>query len=254
MAGVAHEVNNPVGISLTVASSLSRRCDVFADEVAHRPVAALAPRRIPARRCATPPSSSSPICTRAGELIQSFKQVAVDRSHADRRPFDLGEATEQIVASVRPILKKAQLSLAIEVPPGIVMDSYPGSYGQVLTNLFLNAVIHAFPDGQSGEIVIKARPIGPADVEIVVADNGIGMSDDVQRRAFDPFFTTRRNQGGTGLGLHIIYNLVTQSLGGRLLLDSKPGRGTTFRITLPRFAPREFAEAPPLQSTDQAHG
>ncbi len=253
VAGVAHEVNNPVGISLTVASSLSRRCDVFADEVA---LGQLRRSRLDEFLLGVRDAAQQLVAnlTRAGELIQSFKQVAVDRSHADRRPFDLGEATEQIAASVRPVLKKAQLSLVIEVPHGIVMDSYPGSYGQVLTNLFLNAVIHAFPDGQSGEIVIKARPIGPADVEIVVADNGIGMSDDVQRRAFDPFFTTRRNQGGTGLGLHIIYNLVTQSLGGRLLLESKPGRGTTFRITLPRFAPREFADAPPLQSTDQAHG
>ena len=187
-------------------------------------------------------------------MIQSFKQVAVDRSHAERRDFDLHEATEQIVASVRPVLRRSQLTLAVDVPPGIVMDSYPGSYGQVLTNLLLNAAMHAFPDGKPGEIVITARPAGAGGVEIVVADNGAGMSEEVQRRAFDPFFTTRRNEGGTGLGLHIIYNLVTQSLGGRLLLESTPGRGSTFRIALPRIAPRETADAPALQASDQSHG
>jgi signal transduction histidine kinase len=173
---------------------------------------------------------------RAGELIQSFKQVAVDRSHAERRKFDLAEATDQIVASLRPVLKKLPLTLTVEVPPGIGMDSFPGSYGQVLTNLFLNAVVHAYPDEQAGTLSLSARAVGAGDVEITVADDGVGMTDEVKSRAFDPFFTTRRDRGGTGLGLHIIYNLVTQSLGGRLVLESAPGRGTTFRITLPRHA------------------
>ena len=117
-----------------------------------------------------------------------------------------------------------------------VIDGYPGSYGQILTNLFLNAAYHAFPDGRSGTISISARPRGSDDVEIIFADNGAGMTPDVQRQAFDPFFTTRRNEGGTGLGLHIVYNLVTQQLGGRMMLDSRLGQGTTFRIIMPRAA------------------
>ena len=96
---------------------------------------------------------------RAGELVQSFKQVAVDRSHADRRPFDLRESTDQIVASLRPVLKKSQIALTVDVPSGITMDSYPGSYGQVLTNLFLNSVIHAFPDGRAGNVIVEARQV-----------------------------------------------------------------------------------------------
>ena len=141
---------------------------------------------------------------RAGELIQSFKQVAVDRSHAERRQFGLGEATDQIVASLRPVLKKATIALSVDIPEGLVIDGYPGAYGQILTNLVLNATNHAFADGRSGEISISARPRGSDDVEIVFADDGAGMTADVQRKAFDPFFTTRRNDGGTGLGLHIV--------------------------------------------------
>src|SRR3978361_2066515 len=173
---------------------------------------------------------------RAGELIQSFKQVAVDRSHAERRQFSLGESTDQIVASLRPVLKKSPITLSVDVPEGLTIDGYPGSYGQILTNLFLNAANHAFADGQSGTISITARPRGNDDIEIIFADNGAGMTPDVQRQAFDPFFTTRRNEGGTGLGLHIVYNLVTQQLGGRMVLDSRLGQGTTFRIIMPREA------------------
>jgi signal transduction histidine kinase len=150
--------------------------------------------------------------------------------------FDLQEATEQIVASLRPALKKSSVTLDLNIPEGLMVDSFPGSYGQVLTNLFLNAANHAFPDGRPGIIRIDARPRGNDEIEIIFADDGAGMSADVMRQAFDPFFTTRRNEGGTGLGLHIVYNLVTQQMGGRMMLESKPGQGTTFRIIMPRAA------------------
>jgi signal transduction histidine kinase len=121
------------------------------------------------------------------------------------------------------------------------MSSYPGPYGQVMTNLFLNSVAHAFPDGKAGIVDIQVRESGKDNVEILFSDNGCGMSLDVRRRAFDPFFTTRRDQGGTGLGLHIVYNIVTNRLGGRLDLDSEPGKGTRIQIILPRAAPLEQA-------------
>ena len=121
------------------------------------------------------------------------------------------------------------------------MNSYPGPYGQVLTNLFLNAVAHAFPDGKPGEVEIQVRAAGGDNVEVIFADNGCGMSLDVRRRAFDPFFTTRRDQGGTGLGLHIVYSIVTTRLGGRLSLESAPGNGTRIQMILPRVAPLEQA-------------
>ncbi len=238
VAGVAHEVNNPIGISLTVASSFARRAETFASDLN---------ANVPLRRSQLDEfirlsrDAAQQLVgnlQRAGELIQSFKQVAVDRSHAEQREFGLREATDQIVASLRPVLKKAPITVAIDVPEELILNSYPGSYGQVLTNLFLNAATHAFPDGRAGTISIDATPRGNDDIELVFADDGVGMTSEVQRQAFDPFFTTRRSEGGTGLGLHIVYNLVIQQLGGRMKLDSRPGQGTTFRIIIPRNASR----------------
>jgi PAS domain S-box-containing protein len=240
VAGVAHEVNNPVGISLTVASSLERKTALFAGEVARGDL-----RRsslndfLEASRDAS--SQLVANLNRAAELITSFKQVAADRNYSDQRVFDLGDLTEQVVMSLRPGLRKHHLTLTVDCQPNLSMNSYPGPYGQVLTNLFLNAVAHAFPNGGPGAVDITVRESGKDNVEIIFSDDGCGMSMDVRRRAFDPFFTTRRDQGGTGLGLHIVYSIVTSRLGGRLELDSEPGRGTRVQIILPRVAPLEQA-------------
>jgi PAS domain S-box-containing protein len=240
VAGVAHEVNNPVGISLTVASSLERKTALFTDEVER---GSLKRSSLNDFLEASRDASSQLVANlnRAAELIQSFKQVAADRNYSDQRAFDLGDLTEQVVMSLRPGLRKHNLTLNVECQPNLIMNSYPGPYGQVLTNLFLNSIAHAFPNGRAGTVDIKVREYGKDDVEILFADNGIGMSLDVRRRAFDPFFTTRRDQGGTGLGLHIVYSIVTNRLGGRLDLDSQPGGGTQIRIVLPRTAPMEQA-------------
>ena len=240
VAGVAHEVNNPVGISLTVASSLERKTALFAAEVARGDL-----RRSSLNEfLETSRDASSQLVAnlnRAAELITSFKQVAADRNYSDQRTFDLGDLTEQVVMSLRPGLRKHHLTLTVDCQPNLTMNSYPGPYGQVLTNLFLNAVAHAFPDGRPGSVDIKVRQSGKDDVEVIFSDDGCGMSLDVRRRAFDPFFTTRRDQGGTGLGLHIVYSIVTNRLGGRLELDSEPGHGTRIRIILPRTAPLDQA-------------
>jgi len=146
--------------------------------------------------------------------------------------------TEQIVASVRPGLPKPRRdSIGIAIPAQVTMYSYPGAYGQVLTNLIFNAFTHGFPDGYHGRVLIKAREIGTDQVEITFIDNGIGIPGDVQRHVFDPFFTTNRGQGNTGLGLYIVHNLVTQHLGGTIALASTPGKGTTISMTLPLNAP-----------------
>ncbi|WP_346656073.1 ATP-binding protein [Bradyrhizobium sp. dw_78] len=235
VAGVTHEVNNPLGISLTVASSFARRTEMFDAELKSDTRLRRSQLEEFVRSSRDAAEQLVANLNRAGELIQSFKQVAVDRSHAERRQFLLNEATGQIVASLWPVLKKAGISLSLDVPEGLAIDGYPGSYGQILTNLVLNAANHAFADGRAGTISISASSGGPDDdVEIVFADNGAGMTPEVQRRAFDPFFTTRRNEGGTGLGLHIVYTLVTQQFGGRMMLDSRLGQGTTFRIIMPK--------------------
>ncbi len=244
VAGVAHEVNNPVGISLTVASSFARRCDRFSEEIQDGQVRR---SKLDEFIAGSKEAAKQLVANlnRAADLIQSFKQVAVDRSHAERRLFDLANSTEQIVVSLRPALRRSAISFAVDIPSGILMDSYPGPYGQVLTNLVLNSLAHAFPDRGAGSIRLSARRIGSEQVELQFTDDGRGMNEDVQKRAFEPFFTTRRSSGGTGLGLHIVYNLITRRLGGRLRLDSEVGRGTTFIIRLPLVAPRgEPAEGP----------
>ncbi|MDB5634872.1 MAG: multi-sensor signal transduction histidine kinase [Tardiphaga sp.] len=240
VAGVAHEVNNPVGISLTVASSLERKIALFGEEVARGDLRRSSLTEfIESNRDAA--SQLVANLNRAAELIQSFKQVAADRNYSDQRVFDLADLTEQVVMSLKPGLRKQNLALSVDCRPNLIMNSYPGPYGQVLTNLFLNAVAHAFPNGSGGAVEIRIQEAGDDHVEVLFSDNGIGMSADVRRRAFDPFFTTRRDQGGTGLGLHIVYNIVTNRLGGRLNLHSEPGKGTRVQIILPRVAPLEMA-------------
>jgi signal transduction histidine kinase len=140
--------------------------------------------------------------------------------------------------SLRPGLGKNNLTLKVECQPNLTMTSYPGPYGQVLTNLFLNSVTHAFADSMEGSIEIKVLAAGKDSVEILFSDDGCGMNADDRRKAFDPFFTTRRDQGSTGLGLHIAHSIVTNYLGGRLHLDSEPGEGTKVRLVLPRVAPK----------------
>jgi len=241
VAGVAHEINTPVGTCLTVASALELRTAAFAVDVAQ---GNLRRSRLNEFLETNREASSQLIANldHAAELIQSFKQVATDRNYANQRVFDLGDLTEQIAMSLRPGLGKQNLTLNVECQRNLTMNSYPGPYGQVLTNLFLNSVAHAFPDGAGGIVDIRVRASGKDSAEVVFSDDGCGMSLGVKRQAFDPFFTTRRDQGGTGLGLHIVYNIVTNCLGGRLSLASEPGEGTKISITLPRVAPAASTE------------
>jgi PAS domain S-box-containing protein len=235
VAGVAHEINNPVGTGLTIASSLQRKSELFASEAARGTLrrSSLVDFVETVRNASTQLQDS---LNHAAELIQSFKQVAADRNNSDLRSFDLGDLTEQVAIGLRPALPKHDVTLNVQCEPNLVVKSYPGSYGQVLTNLFLNSIAHAFPDERQGVIEITASAADDNDVEIVFSDDGCGMSPDVRRQAFDPFFTTRRYQGCTGLGLHIVYSIVTDRLGGHLDLDSGPGKGTKIRMVLPRVA------------------
>jgi signal transduction histidine kinase len=240
VAGVAHEINNPVGICLTVASTLERKSALFGAEVARGDVKRSSLNDF----LETSRDGSAQLVAnlkRVAELIQSFKQVAADRISSDQRTFDLGDLTQQVLMSLRPSLRKDNLKLDVECQPNLLIISYPGLYGQLLTILFLNSVMHAFPDGKEGTVAIKVRASGEDSVEILFSDDGCGMSADVRRQAFDPFYTTRRHLGSTGLGLHILHNIVTNRLGGRLNLDSSPGAGTKFQITLPRVAPADHA-------------
>ena len=236
VAGVAHEINTPIGTSLTVASSLERRTAALVAEVAQGNLKRSSLIDF-LETCREASSQLVANLYRAAELIQSFKQVATDRNYSDQRIFDLGDLTEQVVTSLRPGMGKQNLTLNVTCKPGLEMSSYPGPYGQLLTNLFLNSVTHAFPDGKRGTIDIKVEAAGNDAVDVLFSDDGCGMSPDVKRKAFDPFFTTRRDRSSTGLGLHIVHTIVTNYLGGRLHLDSEPGAGTKIRLILPRVAP-----------------
>ncbi len=238
VAGVAHEINNPVGSSLTVASTLQRRYEMFAAEVGGGEI-----RRSTLNDFLKVVRDASAQLVanldRASELVHSFKQVAADRSHLERRQFDLSELTAQVLVGLGPELRKRGLTLDLACEPGLVMDSLPGPYGLVVSNLVLNSVVHAFPERKAGTISFKAHAFGDQYVEILLSDDGCGMSPEIRRQAFDPFFTTRRHEGATGLGLHIVHSMVMDRLEGRLSLESEPGKGTTIRLVLPRLVRSE---------------
>ena len=235
VAGIAHEVNSPVGVSLTVASTLQQKATQFAAEAASGD---LRRSSLNAFLDLVQEATGQLVGNlgRSAERIQSFKQVALDQSQSHRRSFDASLLTEQVLSHLTRDLKQHAITLNLHCEPDFVMDSYPGPFGQMLTQLVVNALTHAFPDGLDGTIDIRITAAGPDHVELVVADNGCGMAPEVKRIAFDPFFTTRRHYGATGLGLHIVYNIIADRLGGRLSLESEPGAGTTVRLILPRIA------------------
>ena len=236
VAGVAHEINTPIGISLTVASSLQHRYKAFAEEVGRGQI-----RRSSLHEFLDGVREASAQLVgnlvRASDLVQSFKQVASDRSRLERRRFDIGELTDQALIGLRPELRKRGLVLNVTCEPDLVMDSLPGAFGLVVTNLVLNSIIHAFPEGRQGTITMTANAFGDSDVEVVISDDGCGMSPQIRRHAFEPFFSTRQHEGATGLGLHIVHNMVVDRLAGRLALTSDPGVGTIVRLILPRSVP-----------------
>jgi signal transduction histidine kinase len=241
VAGVAHEINTPVGNSLTVASTFINKTDRFEADVASGNVR----RSMLNEYVAASREAGSQILANlnhAADLIQSFKEVAADRNFSDRSGFDLGEVTEQVIRGLRSGLRNHDHTFRVDCEPNIAMNSYAGPYGQVLTNLVLNSAAHAFPGDTGGAVHITARAFDKDNVEILIADDGCGMSPEIERQAFDPFFTTRRDQGRVGLGLHIVYNTVTNRLGGRIDLDTKPGEGTRIRIIVPREAPLELGK------------
>jgi PAS domain S-box-containing protein len=236
VAGVAHEINTPLGSSLTVASALQRKAEQFAAEVARGNLR----RSTLTGFLELVNDASTQLVTnlgRAAERVQSFKQVAADQSESHRRSFDAGELTAQVLSQFERQLGARGIALRLRCEGDLAMDSYPGPFGQVLTNLAVNAMTHAFAAGATGSIDVLLRAVDNAPVELVFADDGCGMAPDVERCAFDPFFTTRRHEGASGLGLHTVHSIVVDRLGGQLRLKSRPGGGTTLQLVLPRTAP-----------------
>ena len=236
VAGVAHEINTPVGIALTSASVLKDATDDMQAALAGDGLK----KSVMLRYLATAAESSRLIMNnayRAAHLIHSFKQIAVDQTSEARRPFVLMEYVEEIVTSLRPTLKTTRIALKFDGADDIVLDSYPGAFAQVITNLVLNCVEHAFDPEQPGEIRIHAR-LDVDVVELELSDNGKGIAPELLEHIFEPFFTTRRGQGGTGLGLNIVYNLVVKQFNGTISVRSTLGHGTCFTLRLARVAPQ----------------
>ncbi len=236
VAGVAHEINTPLGSSLTVASTLQRKAELFAGEVSRGNLK----RSTLMGFLELVSDASAQLVTnldRAAERVQSFKQVAADQTESHRRSFDAGELTGQVLSQFERQLRTRDIALSLRSEPDLAMDSYPGPFGQVLTNLAVNSMTHAFSGGETGNINVSLRAVDHGHVELLFADDGCGMAPDVERRAFDPFFTTRRHDGASGLGLHIVHSIVVDRLGGQLRLESKPGAGTRLQLILPRMAP-----------------
>lgn len=238
VAGIAHEVNTPIGSALTAASTLQDRFHELRSQLdagglkkssldefvsTGRQLADLVVR-----------------CNgRAAELMASFKQVAVDQTSERRREFDVGALVEDVVSTLQPLLRKqpTKISVTTDIATGILCDGYPGPLAQLVANLIQNAALHAFEGRETGRIELKVEESGDR-LLLHVADDGLGMDEATIARIFDPFFTTKAGRGGSGLGLAICRRIASAVLGGTLEVESAPGRGSHFTLRLPRTAPQ----------------
>ena len=229
VAGVAHEINTPLGIGVTAASHLE---EIFAS-IGEMQGDAAKPELRKAldsgRRCVELVLNN---LGKAAQLVKTFKQVAVDQSNEVKRRIAMRPYLDDVLASLHPRLKPTPHRVEVDCAADIEFDTLPGALYQIVSNIVLNALLHAFDNDRAGLIRIHAALAGDA-LEMTLSDDGKGMAEEVRRRVFEPFFTTRRGTGGTGLGLHLVYNLVTQLLGGTIACASSPGRGTRFTIRLP---------------------
>ncbi|WP_247890046.1 ATP-binding protein [Azospirillum brasilense] len=242
VAGVAHEINTPIGIALTGASLVAERTRLI-----RRDFEAGTLRRPDFADFLDMAGEAAHLMLlnidRAAQLIQSFKQIAVDQASEERRVFDLRDYIDEVLRSLGVRIKRAAHGVEVDCPADLLIDGYPGALSQVLTNLVMNSIIHGYAPGQHGTLRVAVRSVGADEVELVYADDGRGIPPALHGKVFEPFFTTSRGTGGSGLGLNIVYNIATRKLKGRIALDSAPGRGTAFTLRFPRVAPAERATA-----------
>ncbi len=231
VAGLAHEINTPIGIAVTAASVWEDHAHEIWQRYQNNQM-----QRADFEAFLQISKESGKLLThnlqRAAELIQSFKQVAIDQSSEAARVINLTAYLREVVASLQPELKRSQLTIQISGDETIVLKSYPGALSQIMTNLIINSLIHAYEPADAGRLTITVSQQN-ARACLTYTDDGKGIPSEHQDKIFEPFFTTHRGQGGSGLGLHIVYNLVTQKLGGDIWFQSQVGVGTTFTITLP---------------------
>lgn len=231
VAGVAHEVNTPVGIGVTAASYLREQTSVFEQKYRNNQM-----KRSDLEAYVNTASDTAKVIldnlARASERISSFKQVAVDQTNQENRLFKLKAYIEEVLISIQPAYKKTKHSVIITGDDSVEMLGSPGAISQIITNLVMNSLKHGFEGVEHGTMTIDVSRKGEM-VEIRYTDNGIGMTEEVVSKIFDPFFTTKRGSGGSGLGMNIVYNLVTRSLKGDIVCRSRPGEGSEFVIKFP---------------------
>ncbi|MEM9924996.1 MAG: ATP-binding protein [Cyanobacteria bacterium P01_D01_bin.50] len=234
-AGIAHEINTPIGIGVTAASILEEKTKSLLQSYENGEM-----KRSELKKYLDSAVQSSQMLlgnlNRAIELIQSFKQVAVDQSSEERRIFNVKEYLNGILLQLQPKLKITKHKIEIQGSNYLIIDSYPGGFSQIITNLIINSLMHAYEESERGNIIIKYRR-EEENFILEYQDNGKGIPPDNINKIFEPFFTTKRNQGGTGLGLHVIYNIVTQKLLGSINCESTLGIGTKFMIQFPMKSP-----------------
>jgi signal transduction histidine kinase len=230
VAGVAHELNTPIGNSLMMSSALQEKADNVSELMAGRNLqhANLVEFLDDAQQAASVIIRG---LTAAADLVSSFKQVAVDRTAARRRIFNLQQTCHEVVATMMNQIRLAGHQFELDVPGNIMLDSYPGPFGQAIGNLISNALAHAFPERSGGLMRLEAQSLNPDWVRISFSDDGCGIAEANLKRIFDPFFTS--SQGNNGLGLSITYNIATSLLNGQIRAASQPGHGTRFELDMP---------------------
>lgn len=234
VAGVAHEINTPIGVSVTSVSHMMDTIKVFKEDYAAGNI-----KRSQLETLVDNLDESSDILsrnlTRASELIRSFKQVSVDQTYEERRPFEIRSYLKEVIQNLQHKIKQKQHTVNIDCDDTLSFYSYPGIFAQVFTNLIVNSLVHGFSDKDKGEMVIQVKAEA-SRISIDYYDNGKGIPDKVRPNIFNPFFTTNRSAGGTGLGLHICYNLVTQKMGGDI--ECLPHeQGAHFHLDFPADEP-----------------
>lgn len=237
VAGMAHEINTPLGVGVSAASTLQ----VLAEKIRDRHDSGQMTRSDLNQFVQMALDSSDIVLKnlqRAADLMHSFKQVAVDQASGARRRFLLKPYLDEVITSLTPKFKGKEHRITVQCPAGLVVDSYPGALAQIVTNFITNSLLHAFPGDRTGDIEIEVTDDG-ADVTLTYRDDGVGIEPSDLGRVFEPFFTTRRGSGGSGLGLSVVHNLVTQRLGGTVLARSESGLGTEFIVRFPAHHPAQ---------------
>lgn len=233
VAGMSHEVNTPIGNALTAASHLFDETRMLEKQFHDNTL-----RKADFEKYMDRLNETTRIVLgnidRASALINSFKNIAVDQSANDIRKFNLADYIGDVILSLKPTVDRAGHLISVNCPPDIEIENNPGAFSQILTNFVMNSVLHAYPKGKRGYITITVKPEKGDGMTLIYSDDGAGIPEEHMSKIFDPFFTTKRGEGGSGLGLNVVFNLAMHTLKGQLSVDSKPGKGTKFTLFLPR--------------------